>query len=189
MEKKKAPRPRQFDFNDFLTVLAHLPVRMYHVIMAKEIERKFLVTGDGWRQAEPVRYRQGYLSTDPGRTVRVRIAGDRAKLTIKGKTAGCTRSEFEYSIPLEDAEELLELCEQPIIDKDRRKIDVGGFTWEVDEFHGENGGLILAEIELDAEGRRFPLPGWVGREVTDDPRYYNANLVTNPVARWSRFPE
>jgi adenylate cyclase len=153
--------------------------------MAKEIERKFLVTGDSWRQAKGVRYRQGYLNTAQERSVRVRINDDKAYLTIKGTTVGATRLEFEYEIPGQDAQEILdELCERPLIEKNRHKIEHGGLTWEVDEFFGENEGLIIAEIELDSEDQAFEKPDWLGREVTGDPRYFNANLVENPYSRW-----
>lgn len=153
--------------------------------MAKEIERKFLVTGDGWRQAKGVRYRQGYLHTDQERSVRVRINDDKAYLTIKGTTVGATRLEFEYEIPGQDAQEILdELCERPLIEKNRHKIEHGGLTWEVDEFLGENEGLIIAEIELESEDQAFEKPDWLGQEVTGDPRYFNVNLVENPYSRW-----
>ncbi|MBN2050209.1 MAG: CYTH domain-containing protein [Spirochaetales bacterium] len=153
--------------------------------MAKERERKFLVTGDAWRQGEAVRYRQGYLNTDPERTVRVRIAGNKAFLTIKGITVGCSRDEFEYPIPFEDAEALLALCEASVICKDRRTLRVEGFVWEVDEFFGDNQGLILAEIELFSEDQAFFRPDWVGREVTGDIRYYNAALAEHPFKNWT----
>lgn len=153
--------------------------------MAKEIERKFLVTGDDWRQVKGVRYRQGYLNTNQERSVRVRLTDDQAYLTIKGMTVGATRLEFEYEIPGQDAQEILdELCERPLIEKNRHKIEHGGLTWEVDEFFGENEGLIIAEIELESEDQAFEKPDWLGREVTGDPRYFNANLVENPYSRW-----
>ncbi len=154
--------------------------------MAKEIERKFLVKGDAWRQLDTGKiYRQGYLSVTPERTVRVRTIGDAGFLTIKGKNIGATRMEFEYEIPLDDAAEMLDkLCEKPLIEKIRRKIPFGGFTWEVDEFFGDNAGLVIAEVELSDETRQPELPDWIGEEVTDDPRYYNANLVKNPYSMW-----
>ena len=152
--------------------------------MALEIERKFLVTGDEWRNAEGVVLRQGYLSTHPERTVRVRIEGDKAKLTIKGITRGATRAEYEYDIPPEDAAELLRLCEPPLIEKVRRRLEHHGLVWEVDEFLGDNQGLVVAEVELDREDRPLTKPSWVGEEVTHDPRYYNANLVANPFTKW-----
>ena len=154
--------------------------------MAKEIERKFLVNGDDWRKlADGVAYRQGYLSTVKERTVRVRTIGDKGYLTIKGVTVGATRSEFEYPIPADDANEMLdELCEKPIIEKNRYKIPQGDVTWEVDEFFGVNDGLIVAEVELQSEEQAFDKPGWLGEEVTGDPRYFNANLIANPFTTW-----
>jgi CYTH domain-containing protein len=154
--------------------------------MAEEIERKFLVRGDGWRDAPATAYRQGYLSTTAERTVRVRVAGETAKLTVKGASRGATRAEFEYEIPVEDAEAMLEgLCERPLIEKRRHRVPYGGLTWEVDEFFGENRGLVVAEVELEREDQEFEKPPWVGSEVTADPRYFNANLVRHPFRRWS----
>jgi adenylate cyclase len=151
-----------------------------------EIERKFLLAGDGWRAlGEPVLLRQGYLSSDPARVVRVRVEGERAYMTIKGKSVGATRGEWEYPIPLADANELLErLCEQPIVEKYRRRIEFAGNTWEVDEFLGANQGLVVAEIELGAEDQPFDKPEWIGADVTDDRRYYNSNLVRQPYSTW-----
>jgi CYTH domain-containing protein len=137
-----------------------------------------------WRVADGTKYRQGYLSTDKERTVRVRIAGNKAMLTIKGITQGASRAEYEYEIPVEDAEELLDLCQRPIIEKWRHEIEHAGMTWEVDEFFGDNQGLVLAEVELDSPDEAFDLPPWVGKEVTDDPRYFNANLVNHPFRNW-----
>ncbi len=154
--------------------------------MATEIERKFLVEGEAWRHgAEGKRYRQGYLSTDKVRTVRVRTIGDAGFLTIKGATRGFSRLEFEYSIPGEDAESMLKtLCFEPIIDKTRYRVRVGEHVWEVDEFHGVNAGLILAEIELGSEDEAFERPDWLGAEVSDDARYFNSNLVEHPYSTW-----
>ncbi len=152
--------------------------------MAVEIERKFLVVGDTWRTAPAVFYSQGYLNRDKLRTVRVRIAGEEAFLTIKGESVGARRAEFEYPIPLWDARELLTLCEQPLIEKNRRKILHEGFIWEVDEFLGENLGLVVAEIELPAEDSEFPRPEWIGEEVTDDSRYFNSSLSLAPFSQW-----
>jgi adenylate cyclase len=154
--------------------------------MVQEIERKFLVTSDTWRRkAKGTYYRQGFLSTEPARTVRVRIAGERGTLTIKGKTVGATRDEFEYDIPREQAEQLLDtLCLRPLIEKVRYLVREGAHTWEVDVFEGENAGLVVAEIELQREDEVFERPDWLGREVTDDPRYFNANLVENPYRTW-----
>ena len=152
--------------------------------MAIEIERKFLVQGNDWRVVPAVFYSQGYLSRDKARTVRVRIAGDEAFLTIKGQSVGASRAEFEYPIPVTDARALLAMCEQPLIEKYRRKIAYEGFIWEVDEFLGENLGLVVAEIELPAEDTVFAHPAWLGQEVTDDVRYFNSNLAQHPFSRW-----
>lgn len=154
--------------------------------MGIEIERKFLVGGDGWRQqaASQTRFSQGYLSRDPARTVRVRIAGDAAFLTIKGATTGATRAEFEYAVPLADAQQLLAMCDGPVVEKVRHLCPFEGMTWEVDEFLGANAGLVVAEIELDAEGQAFARPAWLGAEVTGDARYVNANLAVRPFTSW-----
>ncbi len=149
--------------------------------MAQEIERKFLVKGDGWKTRNRSSYRQGYLSTEPERIVRVRTVDQKGFLTIKGKTVGMTRQEFEYEIPLDEARELLEnFCLKPLLEKTRYRVPFEKVVFEVDEFHGENKGLIVAEIELENENQEIPIPDWLGKEVTDDPRYYNSNLVTNP---------
>jgi len=154
--------------------------------MAEEIERKFLVTGEGWRTGGiGVPYIQGYLSRDPDRIVRVRRAGDRAFLTIKGRTRGITRPEFEYPIPLADAVAMLTLCDGPVVEKIRTEVDFGGKRWEVDEFQGANAGLVLAEIELSREDEPFALPPWVGEEVSGDPRYSNVRLAREPFTTWS----
>ena len=154
--------------------------------MGQEIERKFLVRGDDWRRlATGKTYRQGYLSTVKERTVRVRTIDDKGFLTIKGISRGVSRSEFEYEIPAEEANELLDdLCERPLIEKRRYKIPAGRHTWEVDEFFGENDGLIVAEIELASESEAFERPSWIGEEVSSDPRYFNANLIRNPYKNW-----
>jgi len=154
--------------------------------MPTEIERKFLVKGDEWRTlATGTVYRQGYLSTKKGCTVRVRLVGDRGYLTIKGSTKGISRAEYEYPIPAEDAQEMLDnLCEAPLIEKTRYKIEFAGLTWEVDEFAGENQGLIIAEVELTDENKTIELPDWIGKEVSDDSRYFNANLVQHPFSQW-----
>jgi CYTH domain-containing protein len=156
--------------------------------MGKEIERKYLVDLAVWKpQGDGVRYKQGYLNSQKERVVRVRIEGDQAKLTIKGPSQGVTRSEFEYAIPVADAALLLDnLCEQPLIDKHRHKEIHGGKTWEIDVFHGDNEGLVVAEIELAAEDERFALPGWVVAEVSGDPRYFNSNLLRNPFKSWPK---
>jgi adenylate cyclase len=153
--------------------------------MAKEIERKFLVTDDTWRQlAEGSLYRQGYIASQ-GATVRVRIAGNQSYLTIKGPTVNYSRSEFEYPIPLADAQEILDtLCVRPLIEKTRYKINLNGLVWEVDEFAGTNQGLILAEVELTDESQQIELPNWIGEEVSGDPKYYNSYLVKHPFSEW-----
>lgn len=158
--------------------------------MGKEIERKFVVTSDDFKkEAEGVYIHQGFLNTDKERVVRVRIYGEEAFLTIKGITKGATRAEYEYGIPREHAREMLsDLCEKPTIEKHRYRVDYDGHTWEVDEFHGENDGLVVAEIELEHEDERFGRPSWVGEEVTGDPRYFNANLVKNPYKNWKQIP-
>jgi adenylate cyclase len=154
--------------------------------MAKEIERKFLVKGDAWRSlAEGTKYRQGYLNSAKERVVRVRTINDKGFLTIKGITVGATRSEFEYEIPLEDTDFMLDnLCEQFLIEKNRYKIKMGDLVWEVDEFFGKNDGLIVAEVELTSEDQKFEKPDWIGEEVTADPRYFNSNLVKDPFIEW-----
>ena len=154
--------------------------------MGKEIERKFLVKDNTWRgQDVGKRYRQGYLSTVKERTVRVRTAGDKAFFTVKGITVGASRSEYEYEIPVGDANEMLDrLCERPLIEKTRYRISHAGLVWEIDEFESENRGLIIAEVELKDEQQSVTLPGWVGKEVTGDPRYFNANLVAKPFTTW-----
>ena len=153
--------------------------------MGVEIERKFLVTGEAWRrESSGVSLRQGYLSTVPERVVRVRTQGDLAVLTIKGLSVGAKRAEFAYEIPLDDGLQLLELCKKPLIEKTRYEIEHAGLTWEVDEFHGVNEGLIVAECELESEDQPIEIPDWVGAEVTADPRYYNANLIARPFSTW-----
>lgn len=149
--------------------------------MAAEIERKFLIADDSWHDGSPgVRMAQGYLSLDPDRTVRVRLAGENAWLTVKGRTQGITRTEFEYAIPPGDARDLLAMCLSSVIDKTRHRIEFGGHVWEVDVFHGANEGLVLAEVELDDESVSPELPPWVGEEVSADVRYFNANLASRP---------
>ncbi|MBW3497565.1 MULTISPECIES: CYTH domain-containing protein [unclassified Janthinobacterium] len=154
--------------------------------MGVEIERKFLLAGDAWRGlGQPVLLRQGYLSSARERVVRVRIEGEQAMLTIKGANVGATRGEWEYPIPLADAVELLDgLCEQPLIEKVRHRIEHAGMVWEVDEFLGANAGLLVAEIELASEDQPFDKPEWIGAEVSGDARYYNANLIRHPFSQW-----
>ncbi len=156
--------------------------------MAVEIERKFLVHGDGWRAqaTSSERLRQGYLANTARASVRVRLAGPQAFLSVKSMTPGRSRLEFEYAVPVEDAAQLLDgLCEGPQVDKVRHLVPVGAHQWEVDEFLGDNAGLVVAEIELDAPDEAFVRPDWLGAEVTDAARYYNFNLAARPFSRWS----
>jgi CYTH domain-containing protein len=156
--------------------------------MGVEIERKFLVKGEEWRSLGRSKlYRQGYIATQDGlTTVRVRIAGDQGYLTIKGKNEGMSRSEFEYSIPLDDATNMLEnLCQKPLVEKVRYRISIDNLIWEVDEFLGDNQGLIMAEVELERENQVIIIPNWIGEEVTGDKRYYNVNLQKFPYKIWS----
>jgi CYTH domain-containing protein len=152
----------------------------------EEIEKKFLVTSSAWKRGATGHvYRQGYLSIDRKRTVRIRVVGEQGVLTIKGERIGDTAPEFEYPIPVADARTLLDtLCLRPLIEKTRYTIDHKGHTWEVDAFHGDNEGLVVAEIELTREGEPFERPEWIGEEVTKDFRYTNANLVDHPYATW-----
>jgi len=155
--------------------------------MGQEIERKFLVRGDFEKEVScRKRIVQGYICAEKDRTVRVRIQGDEGFLTIKSASneRGWSRYEFEQQIPVSDAEELLKLCLPGIIDKVRHWIEVGNHTWEVDVFHGENEGLVMAEIELSSEDESFEIPEWAGKEVTGDPRYYNARLAKHPFTEW-----
>lgn len=154
--------------------------------MGKEIERKYLVKGTEWKKlAKGTSYRQGYLSTVKERTVRVRTIDDKGFLTIKGITVGASRAEYEYEIPADDANAMLSnLCEKPLIEKNRYKIGYAGLTWEVDEFFGDNAGLVVAEVELTSEDQKIDLPAWVGEQVTSDPRYFNSNLTKNPYKNW-----
>jgi len=155
--------------------------------MALEIERKFLLHSDRWRMAVTSKslMRQGYLSAGSRCSIRARVAGDRAWLNLKAKRSGMTRLEYEYSIPRADADEILaELCEGPLIEKYRHEVLIGRHVWEIDEFLGDNAGLIVAEIELGAEIESFERPDWLGEEVTDDQRYYNFNLARHPYRTW-----
>ena len=154
--------------------------------MGIEIERKYLVVGRGWRTAaRSVQCRQGYLTPGPPCAVRVRIIDGRAYITIKSATRGIKREEFEYPIPVEDAEAMLErLCVGHAIEKRRHYVEHRGATWEIDEFEGVNAGLVVAEIELEHEDQPVELPDWVGEEVSDDPRYLNANLSREPYTEW-----
>ncbi len=155
--------------------------------MATEIERKFLVRDDSWRQqaGEIVPMRQGYLSGGGQSSIRVRVQGDQAFLNIKSATLGVWRREYDYPIPLGDAEEILDhLCQRPLIEKTRYHVAHAGHTWEVDVFEGDNAGLVVAEIELDSEDESFAKPAWAGEEVSHDPRYYNVCLVKHPYKEW-----
>ncbi len=157
--------------------------------MGQEIERKFLVINDNYKTTATAHlFRQGYLCTDKERTVRVRIAGEKAFITIKGTTHGCTRDEFEYEIPTVDAQYIINhLCKKPIIEKIRHTYtEIDGKIWEIDEFMGENEGLVLAEIELYSEKEEFIKPEWLGEEITGDIRYYNSNLTTYPYNKWEQ---
>ena len=156
--------------------------------MAIEIERKFLVAGDFMPETVgSTRIVQGYICSQPGRTVRVRVRGEKGFLTIKGASdeKGLSRQEFEWQIPLADAERLMTLCELGVIEKERYLVPHGGHTWEVDVFHGANEGLMLAEIELSSEDEPFERPSWLGKEVTGDRRYYNSTLTKQPFNKWN----
>jgi adenylate cyclase len=149
-----------------------------------EIERKFLVLGTDWRKSKGVRYTQGYLNHDKERTVRVRLTETKAFLCVKGISRGASRMEFEYKIPMDDAEYLLKLCTGSIIQKIRHTVFYKGLKWEVDEFFGDNAGLIVAEVELESEDQIFEKPDWLGQEVTNDPRYFNSSLAVNSFNKW-----
>jgi adenylate cyclase len=155
--------------------------------VAREIERKFLVRGTDWKTGSTgIRFRQGYLSSAKERTVRVRTEGARAVLTVKGLTTGVERLEFEYAIPVDDANRMLDaVCERPLIEKVRYRVPLGGHVWEIDEFDGDNRGLIVAEIELQAVDESFERPAWLGLEVSGDPRYFNSNLIHQSYRTWS----
>lgn len=155
--------------------------------MPDEIERKFLLRNDSWRsQVErSVRQVQGYLGSVETCSIRIRIEGNQASLNIKSATLGVSRSEYDYPVPLDEAEEILEgLCRKPLIEKTRHFIQADGHLWEIDEFHGDNDGLIVAEIELDHPDELFERPGWIGEEVSHDTRYYNVCLVDHPYKDW-----
>ena len=156
--------------------------------MAQEIERKFLTKSDAWRSNAIGRfYRQGYLSTVKERTVRIRTIRNEGYITVKGIAKGAARAEYEYEIPVKDANEMLDtLCEQPIIEKMRYEIEHNELIWLVDEFEGVNKGLILVEVELSDENQKIVLPDWVGAEVTGDPNYFNSNLTRNPYLSWGK---
>lgn len=156
--------------------------------MGVEIERKFLVCGDGWRERADAGtvIAQGYLNTEPARTVRVRRTGEAAWLTIKGESRGAERAEFEYAIPPADADQLLALCEPTIVRKTRHRLADGEHTWEIDVFEGDNAPLVLAEVELARADAAVHRPDWLGEEVTDDHRFQNASLSRHPYGAWPR---
>lgn len=155
--------------------------------MGTEIEHKFLIRDERWRQqtTRSVRMRQGYLTSDERCSVRVRVAGDHGFLNVKSGTLGIQRSEYEYPIPLAEAEEILDtLCEKPVLEKTRHYVPVGEHCWEVDEFAGANAGLIVAEVELSRPDEPFERPDWAGEDVSGDPRYYNSRLARQPYTTW-----
>ncbi|GAB4332122.1 MAG: CYTH domain-containing protein [Bacteroidales bacterium] len=156
--------------------------------MAKEHERKFLVSGKGYRKlAKPETIIQGFLSLDPERLVRIRTKGSRSWMTVKGKRKGISRNEFEWEIPNAEAEVLLnELCIKPLIIKQRFVVRINNTIWEIDEFSGENEGLVIAETETAENGNITDYPDWIGKEVTSEERYYNQNLVLHPYSLWGR---
>lgn len=153
--------------------------------MGVEIERKFTVLADFCPQGVGTEMAQGYLSRDPQRTVRVRLAGGRGYLTVKGETRGMVRAEYEYEIPPTDARAMLALCDPPLVEKTRYVVDTAGRRWEVDVFHGANDGLVVAEVELPSETAEVTLPAWVDREVTGEKRYYNSSLIVHPYHSWT----
>jgi adenylate cyclase len=155
--------------------------------MATEIERKFLLANDSWRRdvTKSSDIRQGYLLGSSSASVRVRISGEQANLNIKSATLGVTRKEYEIPLSIDDAMEMLDdLCDKPVIEKTRHIVTYKGHTWEIDEFYGDNQGLVVAEIELTSEDEDFEKPNWVGAEVSDDTRYYNVCLIQHPYKEW-----
>lgn len=157
--------------------------------MGIEIERKFLVKNEAWRSlGKGVSLTQGYLAGSNQATVRVRIAGNIAYLTVKGKVKNLTRQEFEYEIPVVDAQAILKLCHPRIVEKTRYKIRLQDLIWEVDEFAGANQGLVMAEVELEAADQLVSLPEWIAQEVSEDPRYFNSYLASHPYSTWSDQP-
>lgn len=157
--------------------------------MALEIERKFLVVAPGWRSDDAIPYRQGYLSRDAERTVRIRIGGGTAYLVVKGPADGLVRHEFEYAVPESDARQMLDMCLPHPVEKIRHRIPAGPHVWEVDEFQGSNAGLLVAEIELSDPEESFARPAWLGPEVTDDRRFANSNLARTPWTEWQDFSQ
>ena len=155
--------------------------------MPIEIERKFLLANNDWKEHvnRSLRIRQGYMGEIDKASVRIRVQGDKANINIKSATLSMRRMEYEYEIPLIEAEEMLDqLCKQPQVDKTRFIVEQGKFKCEIDEFYGDNEGLLVAEIELDDENEAFDKPQWLGEEVTEDPRYYNVNLIKQPYKSW-----
>jgi adenylate cyclase len=155
--------------------------------VATEIERKFLVKNDSWRDlsTNSKQIIQGYLANTERGSIRIRVAGEDASLNIKSMTLGVTRSEYDYTIPADDARAMLEtLCIQPLIEKTRYYVKHGGHTWEIDDFAGANAGLVVAELELQSHDEAFERPPWLGKEVSDDPRYYNVCLTEHPYSSW-----
>ncbi|HEX7375283.1 MAG TPA: CYTH domain-containing protein [Steroidobacteraceae bacterium] len=156
--------------------------------MPVEIERKFLVSGDAWRRSvsRSERFGQGYLATTPSSSIRVRLGEGRAWLGIKGRVVGMSRAEYEYEIPVAEASEILrDYCADGRLEKIRHWVGAGGREWEIDEFLGANAGLVVAELEIESEAAEFERPAWLGREVTDDVRYYNASLARQPYGGWT----
>ena len=155
--------------------------------MPREIERKFLLKSDAWRSQvlESRQMSQGYLASGGNASIRVRIAGDEAWLNIKAGGFVASRQEYEYPLPLDEARELLALAEGPLVEKTRHYVEQGALTWEIDEFHGDNSGLVVAELELDSEDADFARPPWLGIEVTELRRYYNVCLVKHPYRAWN----
>lgn len=159
--------------------------------MGKEIEKKFLVKREMIKSVtKGIFLRQGYISIDKKRTVRVRIAENKAYITVKGISTGAVRDEYEYEIPVRDANEILDkICITPIIEKKRVKLEINELTWEIDSFYGDNEGLIIAEVELKDEEQTITKPDWAGKDVTGDPKYFNSNLVKNPYKNWGNNSE
>jgi adenylate cyclase len=173
----------------FVVKIAHWKKPCEEAGVAKEIERKYLVKGGSWKRGatKRVAVRQGYLSTDKEKVVRVRTTGEKGFLGVKGGAEGITREEYEYEIPRQDAEEMLDaFCSGRLIEKTRYLVEHLGLLWEVDEFLGDNQGLVVAEVELEREDQPIQKPDWVGEEVTGDPRYLNANLVSHPYGEWRK---
>ena len=155
--------------------------------MATEIERKFLILNDNWRKEadDGVHMIQGYMGSNEKSSIRIRVNGERANLNIKSKTIGIQRSEYDYDIPLDEAKEMLDaLCDTPLIEKTRYHVMHDGHKWEIDVFAGDNEGLVVAELELSSPDEEFSMPDWAGKDVSEDPRYYNICLVTNPYKNW-----